>query len=82
VMLVRWRPPLELVAFTLAMGLFAFTSTRVGFRPRTLLAAFPLFMVLGVKLRRGPWFGLLLALSAALMIVLAFATAATFYVTP
>ena len=58
VVLIRWRPPLELTVYTLAMGAFAFTSTRVGFRPRTFLAAFPLSMALGVKMRRGPWFAL------------------------
>ena len=68
--------------FTIGMGLFAFMSTRVGFRPRTFLAAFPLSMVLGVKLRRSPWFALVLAMSAALLMLLAFVTAATFYVTP
>ena len=82
VVLIRWRPPLELIVFTIAMGLFAFASTRVGFRPRTFLAAFPLSMVLGVKMRRGPWFALVLAMSAALLILLAFVTAATLYVTP
>ena len=64
------------------MGFFAFISTRVGFRPRTFLAAFPLSMVLGVKLRKSPWFALALAMSAGLVVILAFVTAATFYVTP
>jgi hypothetical protein len=72
----------ELVLFAVGMGFFAFISTRVGFRPRTFLAAFPLSMVLGVKLRRTPWFSLALATSAALLVLLAFVTAATFYVTP
>jgi len=82
VVLVRWRPPVELVVFALGMGVFAFTSTRVGFRPRTFLAAFPLAMALGVKMRRGPWFALVLAMSAALLIILAFTTTATLYITP
>ena len=82
VLLIRWRPPVELILFTLGMGFFAFISTRVGFRPRTFLAAFPLSMVLGVKLRRSTWFALVLAMSAALLVLLAFVTAATFYVTP
>jgi len=82
VVLLRWRPPVELILFTLGMGFFAFISTRVGFRPRTFLAAFPLSMVLGVKLRRSPWFSLALAMSAALLVLLAFVTAATLYVTP
>lgn len=82
VALIRWRPPVELILFAVGMGFFAFISTRVGFRPRTFLAAFPLSMVLGVKLRRSPWFGLALAMSAALLVLLAFVTAATFYVTP
>lgn len=82
VVLVRWRPPVELIVFALGMGVFAFTSTRVGFRPRTFLAAFPLSMALGVKMRRGPWFALVLAVSAALLILLAFTTTATMYITP
>ena len=82
VVLVRWRPPVELTVFAIGLGIFAFTSTRVGFRPRTFLAAFPLSMALGVKMRRGPWFALVLAVSAALLILLAFTTAATLYITP
>jgi hypothetical protein len=82
VVLIRWHPPVELIVFAVGMGLFAFTSTRVGFRPRTFLVTFPLSMALGVKMRRGPWFALVLALSAALLIVLAFATTATLYITP
>jgi hypothetical protein len=80
--LIRWRPPVELILFAIGMGFFAFISTRVGFRPRTFLVAFPLSMVLGVKLRKSPWFSLALAMSAALLVLLAFVTAATFYVTP
>ena len=82
VVLIRWRPPLELTVYALAMGAFAFASTRVGFRPRTFLAAFPLSMALGVKMRRGPWFALVLAASAASLILLAYVTTATLYVTP
>jgi hypothetical protein len=82
VLLVRWRPPLELVAYTAGLGFFAFTSTHVGFEPRVVMASFPLSMVLGVKLRGSPWFALALGASAALLALLAVVSVSTLYITP
>jgi len=82
VALVRWRPPLELIGLTAGLGYLGFASTDVGLRPRLLMVAFPLSMALGVKLRREPWYSLVLAVSAALLVVLAVATAGTLYITP
>jgi len=80
--LMRWRPPLELIGFTVGMGLIAFTSVQVGFRPRLLLATFPLSMALGIKLRRGPWFATAIATSSALLMMLSIVTVTTRLITP
>jgi hypothetical protein len=82
VFLVRARPPSELIAFAAAIGFFAFTSRTLGFRPRFVLSAFPLFMGLGVTLRRSVPFAVVLAVSASLLVVLTVITATTFFLTP
>ena len=82
VVLIRWRPPVPLVAFTVGLGLVALTSPHVDFRPRLLMSAFPLSMALGIKLRRGPWFSFVLGASAMLLVVLAVISTASRYVTP
>lgn len=82
VLLIRARPPSELVAFAIAIGFFAFTSRTLGFRPRFVMSAFPLFIGLGVALRRTVPFAVVLAVSAALLVVVTVITATTFLLTP
>jgi hypothetical protein len=79
---VRPRVPPELVTFALAIGFFAFTSQTLGFRPRFVMTAFPLFIGLGVALRRTVPFAVVLATSASLLMVLSVVTLTTKYVTP
>ena len=82
VALARWKPPPTLIGYTIAMAYLAVTSVSVGFRPRLLMATFPLSMALGVTLRRGPWFATTLAASSALLVILTIVTATTRYLVP
>ncbi len=82
VVLVRARPPSELIAFALAIGFFAFTSRTLGFRPRFVMTAFPLVIGLGVALKRSVPFAVVLAVSASLLVIVTVVTAATFLLTP
>jgi len=82
VVLLRWKPPIELIAFAASIGFLTFTSKTLGFRPRFVTTAFPLFMALGVRLKRGPLFSLILSASAGLMVMLAIVTVTTKYLTP
>jgi len=82
VALARWKPPVPLIGYTVGMAYFAFTSVSVGFRPRLLMATFPLSMALGAILRRGPWFATVLAASSALLVMLTIVTATTRYLVP
>lgn len=52
VLLVRARPPLELIAFTLGILALALTSHTLGARPRFVLTAFPLAYGVARALRR------------------------------
>lgn len=82
VLLLRSRPPLELVAYTVVIAVLALTSATLGLRPRFVLTAFPLTMALGIWLRSTFVFSLVLAASAAAMVALAVVTSTTNYLTP
>ena len=66
VMLVHARAPGVLVVYTAIVLTMAVTSTALGLRPRFVLTAFPLAMVLGWRLR-GELYGLVVGASATLM---------------
>lgn len=82
VLLLRCRPPIELVAYTVVIAVLALTSATLGLRPRFLLTAFPLTMALGIWLRSSFVFSLVLAASAGAMVALAVVTSTTNYLTP
>lgn len=49
---IRWRPPLVIAVYTVAVLVLAESSQTLGMRPRFVLTAFPLFFGLAVYLRR------------------------------
>jgi hypothetical protein len=79
---VRPRMPAALVAFALGIAFFAIAAQTLGLRPRFVSSAFPLFIGLGVALRRAVPFAIVVAVSACLMVMLVFVTSTTNYLTP
>jgi hypothetical protein len=78
---IRWRPPLPIVLFTLAAVLTACASVNVGPRPRLLMAAFPVAIATG-KYMRGRLFVAVVTVSAAGMVALTALTVGSLSVTP
>ena len=76
VMMVRWRPPLVLWAYTAGVMAPSLLSQTLGARPRFLFTAFPLVVAVAWGARKMA-FSLVLASSAVLM-----AAAAIIYTTP
>jgi hypothetical protein len=81
VLLVRWGPPLPVLAYGLVSGGFAMTSYQVGLRPRMLLISFPLILAAGVQLRGRPYRALL-AVSFVLLCALSLLSFGTLVATP
>lgn len=79
--LLATRRPATWTANSGAVLVLAFLSPAVGFGPRTLLRAFPLFAVAGVRLGRR-WFGPALALFALVMAALAVLSLGTIALPP
>lgn len=75
--IVRWRPPAPVLVYTVGVLLLAALSTKVGFRPRMLLAAFPLVIAFFV-LREPRFWGFVVAagLANALLAAMTFGTLA------
>lgn len=73
---IKGHPTPPILAYVIAVVLIAAPSPTIGFAPRVLLAAFPLFGVVGARLPRG-WFDVVLGLSATTMAALAFVTLGT-----
>jgi hypothetical protein len=77
-LLLRWHPPLPIVAYGLLSTAFVAGSYQVGLRPRMLLTTFPLLLAFGVR-TEGRRYGVLLAASVVGLVVssiLAFGTRA------
>jgi Mannosyltransferase (PIG-V) len=70
---VRGRPTLPVFAYVVTVVLIALPSPVLGFSPRVLLGAFPLFGIVGARLPRG-WIEVVVGLSATAMAALAFVT--------
>jgi hypothetical protein len=66
IMLIQAKPPGVLVVYSGVVLAMAFMSTALGLRPRFVLTAFPLIMVLGYRLK-GNLYALTVAGSATLM---------------
>ncbi len=81
VLLVRWRPPLPVLAYGIVSAGFAMTSYQVGLRPRMLLISFPLILAAGVCLQ-GKVYRAVLGLSFVLLVVLSLLTFGTLAATP
>jgi hypothetical protein len=81
VLLWRWRPPGAVVVYGLGVLAMALASDHVGARPRFLLAAFPLVLAVGVRLR-GRLYTAALGTSAAALAVFSFLVFGTRAVTP
>ncbi len=78
--LVRWSPPLPLLAYGLAAAALAACSYEVGLRPRMLLGAFPVLLAPAVVLPPRAYRALLAtsALALVALSVLSFGTLAVF----
>ncbi|MGH2706002.1 MAG: mannosyltransferase family protein [Actinomycetota bacterium] len=81
VLLTRWRPPVVLVIYTLAIAIPVIISRGHHLTPRTFVIAFPL-LIATARAVRGSAFAGLLAASASLMAVLALLAGATVSFTP
>ncbi len=81
VALVRWRPPLPVLAYGVLAALLALSSYQVGLRPRMLLTAFPILLAVGVVLR-GRAFAVVTGVSVVLLIVLSVLSFGTLAVFP
>jgi hypothetical protein len=81
VLLWRWRPPGAVIVYGLGVLAMALASDHVGARPRFLLAAFPLVLAVGVRLR-GRLYTAALGTSAAGLAVFSFLVFGTRAVTP
>jgi hypothetical protein len=79
VLLVRWRPPLPVVAYGLVSTAFIAASYQVGLRPRMLLTAFPIVLAFGVQTEGRRYRAVLAACIIGLVVssVLTFGTRAT-----
>ena len=80
--LVRWRPPVVILAYSVALGLLMVGSSDIGFRPRMLLVAFPFAMAFGRRLERSRWFWPVLAASASAMVAVAVVVARSSLIVP
>lgn len=69
-LLVRWKPPATIVAYTVVSMALALGSQRVGARPRMILAAFPLLLAVGVRFT-GRTHAIIVGVSAVLSCVVA-----------
>jgi hypothetical protein len=81
VLLWRWRPPGAVIVYGLGILAMALASDHVGARPRFLLAAFPLILAVGVRLK-GRVYTAALGTSAAGLAVFSFLVFGTRAVTP
>lgn len=66
ILLVQSKPPGVLVVYSVVVLAMSVMSTKLGLRPRFVMTAFPLIMVLGYRLK-GSWYALTAAASATLM---------------
>ena len=69
VLMVRWRPPVIIWLYTVAIVVFSLGSDQVGIRPRVLLVAFPLTVAIARVLKQdllAPLVGLFGAILATL----------------
>ncbi len=73
---IKGHPTAPVLAYVIAVLVIAFPSPVIGYSPRVLLGAFPLFGIVGARLPR-PWFDAVLGLSATTMAALAFVTLGT-----
>ena len=81
ILLVRARPPAPVLVYTVVVMLPVMVSETLGARPRFLLTAFPLVVVLGRRLRGNAFAGVL-AGSATLLGCLTVISVHTFLATP
>lgn len=71
--LTKWRPPWPVIVYGIGAASLAFSSQRVGLRPRLVIGAFPLILAVGVC-TRGKAFKLVLAGSTVLLVLFATVT--------
>ena len=81
VLLLRWRPPYSVIAYTLGIVALAVGSATIGGRPRFILVAFPLFIALARVLRR-EWYTTTAAVFGGALTLLVVMTATTTAITP
>jgi hypothetical protein len=81
IMLIQAKPPGVLLVYTAVVLAMALMSTTLNLRPRFLLTAFPLVMVLGYRLK-GNLYALTLAGSAVLMMGLLIVSISTTLLVP
>ena len=81
ILLVQSKPPGVLVVYTVVVLAMSLLSTTLGLRPRFVLTAFPLIMVLGYRLK-GNLYALTVAGSATLMTGLLIVSVSTLVLVP
>jgi hypothetical protein len=81
ILLIQTRPPGVLLVYSIVVLAMSFMSTALGLRPRFVLTAFPLIMVLGYRLK-GNLYALAVAGSATLMTGLLIVTVSTIALVP
>ena len=80
-LLVRWRPPWSVIAYTATIIALAVGSATIGGRPRFILVAFPLFVALARVIRRTAY-PTTTAVFAGALCLLVVITATTTAITP
>jgi hypothetical protein len=81
VLLIRWRPPVPLVIYTVGILVFAAGSGNLGLRPRFIATAFPLSQALARRMGTAA-FSVTLGVFAALLGALTFVSVLTMLATP
>jgi hypothetical protein len=81
VLLVRWRPPVPLVIYTVGILVLAAGSGNLGLRPRFIATAFPLSQALARRMGTAA-FSVTLGVFAALLGALTFVSVLTMLATP
>jgi len=80
-MVVWWRPPAAVLAYTLTIAALTIGSSTLGGRPRFILTAFPLFIAVALAVRN-TWLSVLVGIGAVATGALVFVTANSLLLTP